>query len=259
MKIGFISDIHEDLPGLQRALSILEKKGCTEIICLGDIAGYSFPYFKYDEQRDASACLDLVRNTCSLVLPGNHDLYASRKIPEAKSDFIYPSGWYDLDFKVRQEQAAGKIWLYEDSELESNLSDDDKNYLSGLPEFIVRDTEGIRIMLSHYLYPDLTGSSTRFLPDDSLIRSHLNFMNEHGCELSFFGHCHVDGLWCIRDEYSCIKKSIRIKKKKKALLGFGMPCIANGSIEPGIVVYDTKTGLIKNFSLYSSIKRLLKQ
>ena len=36
MKLGFISDIHEDIVSLERALEILLKEQCDQIICLGE-------------------------------------------------------------------------------------------------------------------------------------------------------------------------------------------------------------------------------
>jgi predicted phosphodiesterase len=136
MKIGFIADIHEDLPSLKKAFKLLEKKGCEELICMGDICGYSFPYYHYQKDRDASTCLELVRKKCQIIIPGNHDLHAARKTPLSNPGFDYPDDWYEMDFEVRKKLAKGKIWLYEDTELESNFSEADKDFIRGLPEFI---------------------------------------------------------------------------------------------------------------------------
>jgi len=103
MRIGFISDIHEDLHGLKRALDILGKWKCDEIICLGDIAGFSYPHYRHENNRNASECLRLVKESCSIVIPGNHDLYACRKIPEMNPGFSYPDNWYDMDFTSRKQ------------------------------------------------------------------------------------------------------------------------------------------------------------
>lgn len=64
--IGIISDIHGNLPALKSVLKELEKLNVCEIICLGDVAGY---YTQVNE------CIDVVRQSCSLCLLGNHDWY----------------------------------------------------------------------------------------------------------------------------------------------------------------------------------------
>lgn len=256
MLIGIISDIHEDIKGLEKALKILEKKGSHEIICLGDIAGYSFPHFRHHKKRDASGCLALVRQTCTLVIPGNHDLYACRKTPEANPGFIYPDGWYELDFLSRQKLAGDKIWLYEDTELESNYTESDKEYIASLPEFSLRVIDVEQILFSHYLYPDLSGSSRNLLPDIELIESHLKFMIEQNCKLSFFGHSHVEGLWFFQDDDISRKRKVSLDINHKPS-GIGVPSAVNGRNDPGIVTFDTGSGSIESFNLYPALKRFL--
>ena len=41
MKLGVVSDIHEDADNLRKALNILLAHKIDYIICLGDITGYS--------------------------------------------------------------------------------------------------------------------------------------------------------------------------------------------------------------------------
>jgi len=62
MELGIISDIHGNLPALEKVLA--ELGGVDRLICLGDIVGYN-PY--------PSECIELVQDTCDLVLQGNHD------------------------------------------------------------------------------------------------------------------------------------------------------------------------------------------
>ena len=37
---AFISDIHGNLPALEAVLEEIDKLGCGQVICLGDICGY---------------------------------------------------------------------------------------------------------------------------------------------------------------------------------------------------------------------------
>ena len=61
MRLAVISDIHEDYLSLQKILQKAEAKGYDKLICLGDISGFSQPFYKYKKSRDASSCLQLVR------------------------------------------------------------------------------------------------------------------------------------------------------------------------------------------------------
>ena len=53
MKIGFVTDIHEDIVSLRRAFTVLERAGCDIVICLGDIVGFTLHFQKRITQRDA--------------------------------------------------------------------------------------------------------------------------------------------------------------------------------------------------------------
>ena len=257
MKIGFIADIHEDLPSLKKALNLLERKGCEELVCMGDICGYSYPYYNHKKDRDASACLKLVRKECKIIIPGNHDLHASRKTPVSNPGFDYPDDWYEKDFKVRQKLAKGKVWLYEDDELESNYTENDKDFIRSLAEFVFTEIDGKKILLSHYIYPDFTGSSTRSIPDTALINRHISYMDENECKLSFFGHSHVEGNWIIQKDSIKRNKSVNLGKLK-GICGIGLPCTVRGRNNPGISTYDSGTSIIESYPLYPKLRRWLR-
>ena len=75
-----ISDIHANLEALKAVLADIEERGIDEIVCLGDVVGYG---------PDPEACLDLVAETCSIVLCGNHDyavLYGPRDFNPVAED-----------------------------------------------------------------------------------------------------------------------------------------------------------------------------
>jgi predicted phosphodiesterase len=61
---AIISDIHSNLGALKVVLADIERRGVTEIICLGDVIGYG---------PNPLECIDLVREKCRLCMMGNHD------------------------------------------------------------------------------------------------------------------------------------------------------------------------------------------
>lgn len=68
MKIGILSDVHGNLEALQSTLASIDATGVDEIWSLGDVVGYG---------ARPAACLALLREHCSVLLAGNHDLVAS--------------------------------------------------------------------------------------------------------------------------------------------------------------------------------------
>ena len=63
MKYAIISDLHANLEALQAVLDDASSRVDT-VVCLGDIVGYN---------ANPHECLRLVRETCAVVIAGNHD------------------------------------------------------------------------------------------------------------------------------------------------------------------------------------------
>lgn len=59
-----ISDIHSNLEALEAVLADIDRRGITELYCLGDIVGYG---------ASPGECLDLVMDRCKTSVCGNHD------------------------------------------------------------------------------------------------------------------------------------------------------------------------------------------
>lgn len=68
MKAAIISDIHANLPALERVLEVIDRLGTDHIYCLGDIVGYG---------ANPNECIALVRDRCTAVVRGNHDTGAT--------------------------------------------------------------------------------------------------------------------------------------------------------------------------------------
>jgi len=256
MKVAFISDIHEDYISLLQAARLIEQKKCDVIVCLGDIVGYSIPFYDFLETRDGSKCIEWVSANCKYVVAGNHDLYAARKVPVSRvRDFIYPVDWYNLSYPRRCEISQNAIWLYEDNELSALLNEKDIEYLHHLPEQITTEIEGHKCMFSHFIIPDISGSSKEFFYSYNDIEAHLKFLADNQYNLSFIGHMHIEGISKLAE-----KKIINIGFGKKTHLStfdwIGTPSISNTRNANGFIIWDTSTDIIETISLRKKFKLL---
>ncbi len=237
MKLGLISDIHEDIVSLQKGLYLLNNERCDQIICLGDIIGFSNPYYPYADTKDANACIELVRNHCSVVVPGNHDLFSAGRVPEFNAGIEYPDNWFSMDISVRMELMKEKIWFYE-KEIIPQLTDENIHYLQSLPEYQVLQVDDCNILLTHFLYPDVSGSLRKRIDDIYDYRMHFLFMRKNNCNLSFAGHMHKEGFEVIN---MLGFREYRFKKKRlhKTETVIGLPSIASGRNKNGVAIFDT--------------------
>lgn len=240
MKYGIISDIHEDIISLEKALVQIEKSGCDEIICLGDIIGFSIPAFAYFEERNASKCIEIIQQNCKYTVAGNHDLYPCRKTPEYNAGFNYPENWYDQEYSVRKMLAGDEVWLNEENELNPLISKNDKEFLKNLPEFLTVKSSGINLFISHYLYPDLSGSHRQYYENFGPIQPHLDFIRSNGASLGFSGHKHIEGWFKGTQnttEYNDFG-NYTLNNEMQWIVG---PCIANGKKKNGFMIFDTRS------------------
>jgi predicted phosphodiesterase len=252
MRLGFITDIHEDVQNLIRAFSILEKERCDTIICLGDIVGFTIPFYRYIESRNAEECLRLVKENCSVVVAGNHDLYAIKKTPYHTAGFNYPENWYSLDYEIRSKMSKNRIWLYEDNEIRCKISDNAKEYLLGLSETEFEEFDNIKFLFSHFCYPDFSGSAIYFPREAFHLKKHFDYMRENNCLVSISGHGHPEGI-------------ILVDENQFSFSGFGnyklvddtqwivIPCVARTSRLNGVMVLDTSSREFKTISLNSDL------
>lgn len=247
MKLGFVSDIHEDVISLKKGFDVLHREKCDQIICLGDIIGFSNPYYPFTKTKDANACIDLIRENCTIVVPGNHDLFSIGRIPAYNAGIEYPDNWYSMALDVRMNLMKGKIWFYE-NEVIPVLSEENKRYLNGLPEYHILTGEDYNILLTHFLYPDISGSLTKRIDDIFDYRDHFLFMRQNSCKLSFAGHMHKEGFEVVNilgvNEYGFKKKRLRMTESF-----IGLPPVARGTNKNGVTVFDTESFEIKAIRL----------
>ncbi len=248
MKIALISDIHEDVVSLRLALEAIEKKGCDEIYCLGDISGFSVPYYGYFDTRNAHECLRLVKENCKVVLAGNHDLHASKRLSTLSHEFNFPNNWYELDYCEREKISQEKVWLYDHDELDPLYKKADIEYLKTLPELYIHDIHDKKIMFSHYIYPNLSGVLKAFYHARNEYSPHFNFMDKNVCEYSFVGHAHSGGIYFATEEKT-IQKGFRRKYMLHRKTCMVIPSIAGNQKRHGYCIFDTDEWSVKAYPI----------
>ncbi len=191
MRIGIITDIHENVENLQEALRLAAKHHCNELVCLGDIVGFDNRFYRENPNRSAKNCLDLVRLNCRWIVAGNHDLFASKKVPIYSNGYKYPENWFELNGAEKKHVSERKVWCHE-GDSPNDLGMEEIKFLKSLPEYITTSVNGLGLLFSHYLYPDVTGSATKYIERNYQLRKHWEFMSNENVTLSFSGHSHTN-------------------------------------------------------------------
>lgn len=250
MKLGFLSDIHEDIVSLESALKLFEKEKCDKIYCLGDIVGFALPFYRYIETRDADKCVDLIKQNCEQAVIGNHDLFAIKKIPQNKAGFQYDENWYQLDYSIRESKSKNKIWLYEDNEIACVLSDSSKEYLNNLNEVEFINSEGFELLISHFCYPDFSGSAIFFPNQTFHLEKHFEFMNTNRVNFSISGHGHTEGIIHVTEDEFKINKfgHSKLNDQKQWIV---IPCVARTTRSNGVAILNTSDMILTTIQLNS--------
>ncbi len=110
MKYLIIADIHSNLEAFEAVLEDAQRHGgFGHTWCLGDVVGYG---------PDPLACINLLRQLDPVCVSGNHDQAAVGKID---------IGDFNSDAAIANRWTAGQ------------LSDEDREFLLGLPDLVVKD------------------------------------------------------------------------------------------------------------------------
>ncbi len=189
MKIGIITDIHENVGILEETLKKAEENRCDEVACLGDIVGFDTRFYDFSMKRSAKSCIELIESNCRWVVAGNHDLNSVSRFPSWTNGFEYPEGWFIMSSNERKRISSGKVWCYE-YDSPNDLSEKESGYLSRLPEYIIPEVSQDSILFSHYIFPDFTGSTTLYVERSNQMKKHWDFMSSNKVSLSFIGHSH---------------------------------------------------------------------
>ncbi|MBN2089313.1 metallophosphoesterase family protein [candidate division KSB1 bacterium] len=250
MKIGLLTDIHEDVRNLEQALSRLSNEKCETIICLGDIVGFTSSFYNYSATKNAEECIRLVRENCSVVVAGNHDLHAIQKIPHHKAGFKYDENWYNLDYKIRAKKGKNQIWLYDDHEIKCQLSDSAIEYIYHLNETETRVLGNLSFFFSHFCCPDFSGSAVYFPQEPSHLKKHFEYMAANQCTISISGHGHPEGIMIVnKNEF--LLSDFEIRTLSNGPQWMVIPCVARTNRVNGVMALDTSSGEYKVIAINS--------
>ena len=156
MKYAIFSDIHGNLEALEAVLAVCRANHVDSYLCLGDIVGYN---------ANPKECLEIVRSIPGFVcVKGNHDEYASNG-DEGVAGF-------------NPHAKAAVLWT------QSQLSDDEKQYLANLP--MRGNIRGANMTIVHATLDSPAAWGYIF----DAYQAEDNFANQF-TQLCFCGHSHV--------------------------------------------------------------------
>jgi predicted phosphodiesterase len=244
MKIGILTDIHENKTCLERAIRSASNNRCDELACLGDIAGYDNRFYNYREKRSAAACIELIRSNCKWIVAGNHDLFAAQKFPAYTNGLLFPENWFSLNAAQKKIASAGKVWCYEGDE-PNDLSEEDQEFIGNLPEYLILKEAG-GILLSHYIYPDFSGSTTNYINRRQQFNGLWGFMQQNNVIYSFTGHAHQMFTGFAYQKSASLFKAIHTNPNSHFNLGnervmVALPPLSGEKGKSGFSIFDTES------------------
>lgn len=156
-KIAVISDIHGNLPALEKVLKYLDKEKPDMWLCLGDVVGYGpFP----------SECIDILRERKIPTVLGNHDAGVAGLLT------------------LKHFRDPNRTLIQKTSNM---LSHDQIAWLKSLPLTLKNNTEGWIAVHAHPKNPE------RWEYVDSAINART-ILSEIDQDICFVGHTHIPAL-----------------------------------------------------------------
>lgn len=194
--VAILSDIHANLPALETVLSEVRDSGADDIVFLGDIVGYG---------ASPAECVDLVRKTGGACLMGNHDVEIS-KVRKRGCTFSDPD-WKCLPYQAGLALAA------------QQLNTDQAQWLAALPY-------RLRLPGALAAHGSLNEPEAfNYIKGDESSMPTLEILRKERSKVGFFGHTHVQGVFCENAE------ALAWLDESRVVLPEGLPCaVTVGSV-----------------------------
>jgi len=225
-RIAILSDIHANLPALEAVWADVEREEISEVYHLGDLVGYN-PY--------PAETVAFVREKQIPGLAGNYDLAVAGRDPDPVAAYL-----------KKGISAVGRTaydWT------RKRVSDEDCEFLLGLPLRLDLEIEGLRLTLVHgspqsireYLYPDA--------PEEKL----RGLLSPTGADLLLCGHTHKPMVRPVDGRLVVNPGSVGKPKDGDPRAGYLILNLEDGRVEPELrrVVYpvDKVAALIRRTDL----------
>ncbi len=163
MRLGILSDIHGNLPGLEACLARLEELGAERILCTGDLVQYGpFP----------AEVVDLIERSGVETVQGNCDRAVARGRGSTGDSF--GSSYWD---RLAAESLG---WTG------SRVSGRRRDFLKKLPDSLRFEVDGVRLLLVHGLPGNITGE----LPPRGANDLYEMLLSSNHCDVLVTGHSH---------------------------------------------------------------------
>ncbi len=262
MKIGFVSDIHEDLFSFRRALSLLQSEGCERVDCLGDLL-FRESGSLFARRDSASEVVALARQNCSATVIGNHDLEMLQHIPnETPPGFEVPDDYFSLDpdaqrrLRMQTSHPKGR-WFIGKPTLPFDLSAPQQAWLADRAEIVESETDGWRLAFMHNFKPDPTGFCVVY-PDPQTLGEQMHWQRANGVQLTLAGHAHEPGLNVFVDGDTemlrvPMDEPFAIDPERPTWLSIPAVVGARTRATHGVAVFDTASGVVTALPLRGEI------
>jgi len=163
LRIGIISDIHGNLPGLDACLKVLVEEGVDQIVCLGDLVQFGpFP----------SEVIDLLKRNDIDTVQGNCD----RAVAKDRA------GTGDSFENVHWEHLAADMFQW----TKDQITLEQKKYLKKLPTELRYKVGSRRVLCVHGLPGNICGSIESNVSNEV----YDLLLERNSCDILILGHTH---------------------------------------------------------------------
>lgn len=164
MRIAVFSDVHGNKHALDAVLADLKKRQPDLVVCLGDLVGYgAYP----------DAVVQTIQEAGIPTVMGNYDDAIANRRMVCGCDY--------KDEKAMQAGAKSVSWTVE------NISEPSKRFLQSLPDKIIKEIHGKKILFVHGSPRQLN----EYLYEDVPVEHILYMMREAGADVLVCGHTHL--------------------------------------------------------------------